>query len=189
MLSPAAVSEIHLHKCRMIAEETVTCQLFMWKGFCGTREAVRQSLIINLTWSNNTMWPFKRANGNILRYNMQFKVNYEFPVLCCNLITFIALASSLDVTPPYLRASEEGSTNWWDVWEASHSRSGQRGIHAVIVLVVEQEKSYRCPACVGKSSSSSPWGCPQQRRGPQRACCCSIHTSRRLVAPSQAWSR
>lgn len=58
------------------------------------------------------MWPFKRANGNILRYNMQFKVNYEFPVLCCNLITFIALASSLDVTPPYLRASEEGSTNW-----------------------------------------------------------------------------
>lgn len=53
-----------------------------------------------------------KCNANILRYNMQFKVNYEFPVLCCNLITFIALASSLDVTPPCLRASKEGSTNW-----------------------------------------------------------------------------
>ena len=127
MHSPAAVSVIHLHKCRMIAEETVTCQLFMWKGFCGTREAVRQSLITNLIWSNNMMWPFKRANASILRYNMQFKVNYEFPVLRCNLITLIALASSLDVTPPYLRASKEGSTNWWDmgsfsfnVWTKRH---------------------------------------------------------------------
>ena len=43
---------------------------------------------------------------------MQFKVNYEFPVLRCNLITLVALASSLGVTLPYLRASKEGSTNW-----------------------------------------------------------------------------
>ena len=50
------------------------------------------------------LWPFERANANLLRYNMQFKVNYEFPVLCS--------ASTLDLTLPYLRTSKEGSANW-----------------------------------------------------------------------------
>ena len=57
-------------------------------------------------------------------------VNYRLPVLRCNLITTTALTASLDAGRHILEHLKKGEQNG-ESWEASHSRSGQRGIHTI----------------------------------------------------------